>query len=430
MTKESKVQYNQGLLWGCFCLGLIIRCLMLFHGGGSDMDKYFAWGNDALNKGLADSYHGIYFPIQYHIFTFCSFLTGVTAMPYYTVFKMVDMLFDSANFFLIIGLLKIYRCNPLYALMYWLHPWFLALFSLGYIDFQYAFFVLLIVYLLNNGASLTTYLFAGVPLGIAFLMKPQAQVLMLAAFIYSSFNLIRFKKFDSFGLLIFPTFLFVAYSLYFYIAGTNTPITHLAFHYLNVTNDYPRLSAYQINIWYIIACLIKTKGSHILTVHDDIILMFHFTVKHLAALLTISLLSVFIWKRTKLHLKKAGDNFLFILTFASTILPFAMTSAHENHYFLGSLLGIILLARSTKFKFKWAVQILLILHFLNLFGIYGEHPEFISRLMRDTYNMKVAFVYSIIASVCFIIVLVSLFNENNFPPLMVESDREDKRIIL
>jgi hypothetical protein len=408
------------LLWISFIAGLVLRGLMLSYMGGSDMDKYYTWGNGVLKDGLADSFHGVYFPIQYHIFSFCSYLTQTTSIPFYVVFKFADLLFEITNFFLILLLLKRFKANVLYSLIYWLHPWFLSLFSLGYIDSEYIFFVLLTILLLGGEDSLRSNVLAGATLGIAFLMKPQAQVLIVAAFLYAILRLIRFRSINAMALLVFPTLLFMVYSLFFYIFGTQKPITHLAFHYLNITNDYPRLSAYQINIWYIVACLIKPTGVHILKMRDDIILFAPFTIKHLAGFLTISILFFFIWTRTKLKNTTAQENILFIFAFSSTLLPFAMTSAHENHFFLGSLLGVILLARSNKRIFAVAFHILLLLHFLNLYGIYGNHPVFIADILKETYSIKLAFVYSVIATVCFLCILTSLFREKDFTELSPE----------
>jgi hypothetical protein len=84
-----------------------------------------------------------------------------------------------------------------------------------------------------------------------------------------------------------------------------------------------------------------------------------------------------------------------------------MTSAHENHLFLGSVFLVLLIARRYSLLLKTAVHVLLLLQFANLYGLYGEHPESIARFLRSYYSSQMATTYSVIATACFVTIVVS-----------------------
>ena len=58
---------------------------------------------------------------------------------------------------------------------------------MGYCDFQFTFWILLCLWLLR-GETTRDYLLAGLPLALAFLMKPQALILIVATFAYALFR--------------------------------------------------------------------------------------------------------------------------------------------------------------------------------------------------------------------------------------------------
>src|SRR3954469_10873696 len=120
--------------------GLLLKYFMLFD-EGPDMFAYRDWGQKALTSGLVSSYIGIYFPLQYQIFETCAWIASRAGIQFAMVSKLANLLFDLGTFLLLLVLLRRRGGNPAYAYLYWLHPWFLSVFSLAYIDFQFAFFV-------------------------------------------------------------------------------------------------------------------------------------------------------------------------------------------------------------------------------------------------------------------------------------------------
>ena len=63
--------------------------------------------------------------------------------------------------------------------------------------------------------------------------------------------------------------------------------------------------------------------------------------------------------------------------------------------------------------FKVASQILLIVQFLNIYGLYGEYPRRIARLLRDVYAVKqTPLVYSLISVACInkLVILQSIWS--------------------
>ncbi|MDD4902675.1 MAG: glycosyltransferase family 39 protein, partial [Patescibacteria group bacterium] len=258
------------ILLAGFILGLAARLFLLRYPAMHDIDAYSTWGNNVLSAGLAHGFRGIYFPIQYQIFAFCSWLVEITGWDVSAVFKFISLFFDAGNFILLTLILKNLKCNKLFALLYWLHPWFVAIFTAGYIDCQFVFFVLLTLYILLQGKSRRNYFWAGLPLGIAFLMKPQAQMLIFAVFIFALVGYIRRRKFDQFLILAAPAILFLGYELYFSFSLFATmgfkAIILLPRKYLAIQGVMAVLTGNMLNIWYPIAYFMKQPGAPIYSV--------------------------------------------------------------------------------------------------------------------------------------------------------------------
>jgi hypothetical protein len=85
-----------------------------------------------------------------------------------------------------------------------------------------------------------------------------------------------------------------------------------------------------------------------------------------------------------------------------------MTSAHENHLFLGSVFLVLFAARRLPLSFKVASHVLLLVQFLNIYGLYGQHPPWIGQLLRELYaRPQTALVYSLISVACVLVILGS-----------------------
>jgi hypothetical protein len=394
-------------------IGLVVRYRMLFYLGTDDMNAYHDWGQRALASGLPSSYHGIYFPLQYQAFELCAWIEARSGLSFVPIFKLSNLVFDAGSFCLLLLLLKRQRSNPAYALLYWLHPWFLSVFSLGYIDFQFTFFVLLSVFLLARDTA-RHYIVAGVPLAVAFLMKPQAQILLIATFLYGAFHYARTRDARPLGMMAFPILLFLGYEAYFttslfsplgYAAAGVLPST-----YLNVSNVMPALTAQMTNIWYPVAYVLKQPNAPIYAISDQIQVLPYVSAKYLAAAAVLGLIGVHVFRVEREAEPPIGDRFARIFGFATIAVPFIMTSAHENHLFLGSVFLVLFVARPLPPSFTVASQMLLFVQFLNIYGLYGEHPAGIARPLRDLYAVaQTGLVYSLFSVACVAVILKSVW---------------------
>ena len=393
-------------------IGVILRYRMLFYLGTDDMNAYHDWGQRALESGLPGTYHGIYFPVQYQLFELCAWVEARLGVSFIPVFKLSNLLFDAGSFCLLSLLLKRQGSNPAYALLYWLHPWFLSVFSLGYIDFQFTFFVLLSVYLLERDTA-GDYIRAGVPLAVAFLMKPQAQILLIATFVYGVVHYARTRDARPFEMLVFPVLLFLAYEAYFTISLIpvfgSAAAGVLPWTYLDVTNVMPALTAQMTNIWYPVAYVMKRPNDPIYAISDQIQLLPYVSAKYLAAVSVLGLVGFKAARVERADEPFIGDTFVNLFGFATIAVPFIMTSAHENHLFLGSVFLVLFTARRLPLSFKVASHVLLLVQFLNIYGLYGQHPPWLGQLLRELYaRPQTALGYSLISVACALVILGSI----------------------
>lgn len=400
------------LFLGLILFGLLLRIFSLFYNGIFDMETYYEWGLAALTQGLHESYHGTYFPIQYQIFEFGAWIALKFNIEHFIVFKSINLFFDCGILVVLFLIFKKMRISHYYLLIYWIHPWFLNMFSLGYVDFQFSFFILLSLYFTFN-PSRKNYLLSGLFLGIAFLMKPQVQIIIVAYFIYCSLKYLRDKDFKPFLIFFFPTVLFILYSLFFFIAA-GSPL-RLANSYVFVSKVMPCLSANYLNAWFSIAYLIKDVDAPIYSVSDQLSI-FHIQIKIIAVIAVFAFIIYFLKNLINKTLNNSEQsNFLLIACFSSVVLPFVMTSAHENHLFLASILLIPIAAKSKSLIIKITIHVLLILQFINLYGYYGigeisAIKRFSIKLVDISYTYEKAFVLSLIAFSAFIILMVYFLN--------------------
>jgi hypothetical protein len=409
--KETAILLLVGIL-----AGAALKCSMLFHMGVFDMDTYYDWGKGALTKGLPNYYVGFYYPFQLQVFEVCVWITVKLGIPFFTTFKLANILFDIGSFVLLIALLNRRKANPAYALFYWLHPWFLAVFSLGFVDFQFTFFVLLCIWLLRR-ESTRDYLLAGVPLAAAFLMKPQAQILVIAAFFYALFHYLRRRDPRPFGLLAAPALFFLVYETWFiiscppprYVAALILPRSYL------ILPDTKPLTAQMPNMWSPIAYLIKKSGEPIRAVEDQIHVLPYIPAKYLAPFFTLSLIGLHIWRVEQEQETSLTGKFAKIFLFAALVVPLFMTSAHENHLFLATALLVLFIADHVTWSTTLAAQILLLVQFLNIYSLYGEHPSWLAQFFRPARSDEWEVVYAVISLASFWFIAKPLWSRVNSP---------------
>ena len=100
-----------------------------------------------------------------------------------------------------------------------------------------------------------------------------------------------------------------------------------------------------------------------------------------------------------------SDDWTLLFTHAALVLPMLMTSAHENHLFLASVLLVPLLARAPGPHVTLAIHGLWAVQCLNIVGIYGLGESPLSRPFAGLIEHWAgwpAFVGAVIASVCFL----------------------------
>ncbi len=389
------------IFWSALLSGLLIRYLSLFYNGIFDMETYHQWGLSALKDGLHHAYQGSYLPFQYQIFEFGAYLSIKLNTDYFIVYKLINLLFDLGNLIILSLIFKKINVSKFYLLLYWLHPWFLLLFSQGYCDFQFTFFILCSI-LFSFKATSRNYLFTGIFLGFAFLMKPQAQVIMLALIIYCSYLFIKERDIKPLHLFIFPAILFIDYSLYFFVMTGKSYLVLRS--YIDMGGALP-LTANFLNGWFPVAYFLKEPAEAIYSVTDDLNIFF-ISVRTVAILSLLMLLWFFIRKVYRNNIQSEFNyNYLLIVGFATFIFPFIMTSAHENHLFLASVLLIPVLGITKNLYSKISIHLLLVMQCINLYGFYGYGEGKYIKMINISYTYEIAFILSLIATIAFIILL-------------------------
>jgi len=393
--------------WACVVFGLIIRLFSLSYNGIFDLATYNEWGLATLKNGLDHSFMGTYFPFQYQIFEFNSWLSGILNLDYFIVYKSVNLVFDCGNLIILTLILRRLGVSEFYSLLYWLHPWFLNMFSLGYVDFQFTFFILCSLYFIFRDTS-RDYLKASIFLGFAFMMKPQVLIIFISFFIYAIVRYFRNKNINMIHLFIFPAVLFIDYYIFFLIQTGSASV--LSDAYLHTADSSPILNGHFLNGWFPVAYYLKGANDPIHSVTDDLNGS-GFPARSIAIITVLSLLLYFIIKTQRDNsVVKLNIGPYLTACFASFAVPFLMTAAHENHLFLGTVLIIPVLAKSRNLLFKIVVHILLLLQFINLYGYYGigENPFF--QLPVYQYTYKVALIMSFIATFLFLAMLYYFFS--------------------
>jgi hypothetical protein len=364
-----------------FAVGFVIRFLLLQQKGTLDMDQYLAWGNDVVSQDLAFSYHGIYFPVQYLVFALAVKLSWWLDISGITAIKAINFSADIASFGLLVVLLRRWGLSHRWALVYWLTPYFLAIYWLGYIDAQIGFLILLTLVILSYRQTFAAYLIAGIPFGIAFLMKPQVLTLMgmlglawlLAVVAPRRLRLADWTGSLRLGLpamVAFAAVLFVAFSLY---VGANGEVHDKGYGYVAHTytpSELERQSAgftgNMLNVWFPVAFAYREGDEPVYAVAEPAVLN---KVGAVVALLFLAAGALLVMSRTRsLDLSR---TILCLFLVGAAVVPMIATHAHENHLFLASVLTVPLLAMLRDRWLVIAYQAILAVQFVNLIGRYG-----------------------------------------------------------
>src|SRR6266540_4638845 len=171
---------NRGpwLYGGLLLLGLGVRLVTLPYLGTHDMDVVLGWGREVRDVGLPHAYSGIWFPVEWQLSAAAVLGAREFAISGLAAMKVITLAFDIGALALLAVLLRTWRGDERYSLIYWIHPYFLLLFILGYVDAHLGFCILACIVILARWPGSTGFIAAGVPLALAFLMKTQAMVLI------------------------------------------------------------------------------------------------------------------------------------------------------------------------------------------------------------------------------------------------------------
>jgi len=390
-----------------------LRVLMLPHRGVFDMDAYVRWGTAALETGLAHAYIGVYFPLQYQIFEAAVALSRWLHVDPIVVLKAVNLAFDAGNCALLAALLRRRGLSPAYALLYWLHPWFLVVFDLGYADFHFVFFLLLTLWLLERGGETASrYAAAGVPFAAALLMKPQALMPAVAFAVYAAVRWSRTRRADAFFLFLPALVLGAAYEAYFTVAllaeSGWLAAGVLPGWYLHTTSVMPVLTANMPNAWYPVAYALRQPGQDIFWVKSTIEVVPHVEIRYAALLAVLALAGGYAWRAaTSAHLTRGAERLRSLLTFVAVIVPAFMTSAHENHFFLPAVLLVPVLASPVPLLARAAIHAALMIQAVNLEGTYGT--DRFALWLQPRYPLELRVALAVLSTACFVVIARELY---------------------
>ena len=400
MSSSSPHRRSRAILLAGFAVGLLLRVFMLSYRGTFDMDTNARWGHAVVREGLAHAYAGNYFPLAYQVFGAVDWLAshlGVDAIP---VYKTANLAFDVGTFWVLTAMLRPSRGGPLFALLYWLHPWFLTVFSLGYVDSHFTFFVLLWLWLVRDATTAGRYFLAGIPLALALMMKPQAVLPAASVVVYLWFRR-RDPTIGQCAFVLAPAVVvFAAYELYFAAAlfperGIDAFLL-LPASYARIGSIQPVLTAHMPNIWYVVAYVLKPEGQDIWNVSSKMHLLPLVQARFFALILT---LAAIVWYAHVLagtrSPRLARGPFFYLTAFTGLVVPMLMTSAHENHLFLATVLLIPLLASNPGRMSTAAIHGTLALQWLNLQLIYGLNSVAVG--LRVAYTADVRLVVAILS---------------------------------
>jgi hypothetical protein len=383
-------------LWALAILGgLAFRIALLPYRGTSDMATYLQWGHDVADHGLAAAYHGIYFPLQYEVFRWALSLAYALGITGVTAIKAINLVFDLASFGVLVLLLSRLGLPRGYALLYWLHPFFLTIFGLGYVDAQVGFMLLLTLLGVTYARTPLQHVAAGVPLGLAVVMKPQADMFVAMVVIAAVIGLFGRRlgvtpAARELGrraplLLVAPAVIYASCAAV--LAAGGRPLSYLAQTNLpsELARVFPALNANAPNIWYPVADQYRHAGDPIWTVAEPTIF------NSVGTLLTLLLLvggTLFVMRRPRLTV---GQQALLIFTLPGIVGPMTLTHVHENHLFYGGIFTVATIPLVRDRRYTWAVQGLLLFWFINLAGRYGLGINTVSdfepvRWLRHTYH--------------------------------------------
>ena len=371
MTDALSRPRAQAILFGVLlAAGLAVRLVALGSHGTHDPVTFVGWGSDVVDQGLADAYEGLYFPVEWQLLGEGVRLSRLLDIPGYVGLKALTLLFDIGTFALLAGLLREWGLPMRYALLYWLSPYFLLVFWLGYVDAHLTFFVLAGLLVMARWPSPRGYLAAGIPLGLALMTKPQViapmgMLLMLIVAFWFLRPAERRQNAAAGLLLVGPAVLLVGYSVFFALSDNGLLTVFESYAPSKLEGASPGISGTMLNVWYPVALRLREEPMGISGVTEPEVLA---TIASVAVIALVALAVVFIASsRPRL---RAEELFLG-LVFTALIVPVIGPHAHENHLFLALTLSVVVAAAVRSRLFTAGLILLLAVQWLNIFAVYG-----------------------------------------------------------
>ncbi len=357
-------------LIGGLVLGLAIRLALIAEKGTLDMDSYLDWGHRTLDLGLPSAYGGIYFPVAYQVFASTVRIAEITGISEIAAVKLVNLCCDLATLALLALVLRRWRAPSGYLLVYWLNPFFLAIFWLGYVDAQMSALLMAFVAILAYGRGWWAELAAGVPLAFLVMLKPQGALVVVALVALAGIALVRrrpevARPLAVARMLVAPALLFALYSAWIGTSPLHSR-TYLLDTILETRSFFPSLSANMPNVWGIVAELYREPGERIYDVMEP-------DVYHdVATLLTLLVIAAAIaWAIPQIGSWTFAQRVCAAIAAVMVVYPMTATTAHENHLFLGGVTTLLVAAVLVDRRVLVWLNVLLAVQFANLFALYG-----------------------------------------------------------
>ena len=369
---KTRLERSTVILIALFSLGLIIRLAIIGTWESPDFSSAFLkWGMNTYEKGLSVSFEGSYFPIQYLVFAFAYGIAKFLSISTVLVIRIFSSLFEIGSLILLIKILAKYISTKKILTYYWLNPFALIIYQQGYVDPQFSFFVLSTMAILLGVNNKYKYLLAGIPMGIALMMKPQVVPMYIGlSIIFAILFILKYRDDSKKVLKMFvaPFIIYFIFSLYFALTidinnnhKTLTRVSNIVHTYthipqrasditanmLSLTSQYAyipnimsAINAQMANPWFFVAESMRKDPMPIYRVHDtDKFIGLTFRTWGLALLL---LALAYFTKKIVSSNQTLEKKIIMTICLVPILVPYLTTNSHENHFFFGFVSTIIL----------------------------------------------------------------------------------------
>lgn len=365
--------------------GLLARIAVFGMSEMHDMAEYERWAVNTSEQGLRAAYEGIYFPVQYAALAGVLHLASALKLSFAAAFKLVNLGCEIGTLLLLISMLRRAGRSEAWSLVYWLNPYVIALFGLGYIDAQFTVLLLLSCGLVARAPFRGQMFAAGVPFALALFSKPQmlgiCAGLLFIVGLWSLREALRLfasperrRSARAWADLLSPWFFFVPSGVAFVALSFYIDRVHLArFAYsLLATQDIlPCLTAHMPNAWYIPAYILRASaGDPIYSVEDTWKVLGVLSARHLGMAVTAGISAWLAWIAVFRRGGHVRSAVVYSCIVSGYLVPFVMTGAHENHAYLAmALMAMAVTGRSRALPWVWLALSALLA--ANVLGLYG-----------------------------------------------------------